>query len=125
MSTVATYAYVNPVIAVLLGVLVVGERFSALQLLGGGIVLVAVVLVIAAERPRRPRPVPAAAGTGGNVNTFVGVSVGDPHRAPDRGWGMAVGVQRAQQGERPTAERFAGGLVEGGGHGGTPRGHGS
>jgi drug/metabolite transporter (DMT)-like permease len=55
VSTVATYAYVNPVIAVLLGVLVVGERFSAVQLLGGGIVLAAVVLVIAAERPRRPR----------------------------------------------------------------------
>lgn len=50
VSTVATYAYINPVLAVLLGVLVAGERFSALQLLGGGIVLVAVVLVIAAER---------------------------------------------------------------------------
>jgi drug/metabolite transporter (DMT)-like permease len=50
VSTVATYAYVNPVIAVLLGVLVAGERFSALQVLGGAIVLVAVVLVIAAER---------------------------------------------------------------------------
>ena len=32
VSTVATYAYVNPVIAVLLGVLVVGERFSPMQL---------------------------------------------------------------------------------------------
>lgn len=50
VSTVATYAYINPVLAVLLGVLVAGERFSALQLLGGGIVLVAVILVIAAER---------------------------------------------------------------------------
>jgi drug/metabolite transporter (DMT)-like permease len=53
VSTVATYAYVNPVIAVLLGVVVAGERFSALQLLGGAVVLLAVVLVIAAERPRR------------------------------------------------------------------------
>jgi drug/metabolite transporter (DMT)-like permease len=52
VSTVATYAYVNPVIAVLLGVLVVDERFSALQLAGGAVVLVAVVLVLAAERPR-------------------------------------------------------------------------
>ncbi|MGQ0572698.1 MAG: EamA family transporter [Pseudonocardia sp.] len=50
VSTVATYAYVNPVLAVLLGVLVAGERFSGLQLLGGAIVLSAVVLVIAAER---------------------------------------------------------------------------
>ncbi|WP_246394299.1 EamA family transporter [Pseudonocardia pini] len=50
VSTVATYAYVNPVIAVLLGVLLVDERFSLLQVLGGGIVLVAVVLVVRAER---------------------------------------------------------------------------
>ena len=55
VSTVATYAYVNPVLAVLLGVLVVGERFTAIQLVGGAIVLVAVVLVIAAERPARHR----------------------------------------------------------------------
>lgn len=55
VSTVATYAYVNPVIAVLLGALVVGERFSALQLVGGAVVLAAVVLVVAAERPSRRR----------------------------------------------------------------------
>ncbi len=55
VSTVATYAYVNPVIAVLLGVVVAGERFSPLQLVGGAVVLLAVVLVIAAERPRRDR----------------------------------------------------------------------
>jgi drug/metabolite transporter (DMT)-like permease len=63
VSTVATYAYVNPVIAVVLGVVVAGERFSAVQLVGGAIVLVAVVMVIAAERPAaataqvRERPV--------------------------------------------------------------------
>jgi drug/metabolite transporter (DMT)-like permease len=50
VSTVATYAYVNPVIAVLLGVLLVDERFTVLQGLGGAIVLVAVVLVVRAER---------------------------------------------------------------------------
>ncbi|GAY09400.1 EamA family transporter [Pseudonocardia sp. N23] len=50
VSTVATYAYVNPVIAVLLGVVVVGERFSPLQVVGGLIVVAAVVLVVAAER---------------------------------------------------------------------------
>jgi drug/metabolite transporter (DMT)-like permease len=53
VSTVATYAYVNPVIAVLLGVVVAGERFSAAQLVGGAIVLLAVVMVIAAERSAR------------------------------------------------------------------------
>jgi drug/metabolite transporter (DMT)-like permease len=55
VSTVATYAYVNPVIAVLLGVTVVGERFSVTQLVGGAVVLVAVVLVVAAERPSLKR----------------------------------------------------------------------
>jgi drug/metabolite transporter (DMT)-like permease len=60
VSTVATYAYVNPVIAVLLGVLVVGERFTLVQLLGGAIVLVAVILVVVAERPRKRQSVVAA-----------------------------------------------------------------
>ncbi|WP_345608142.1 EamA family transporter [Pseudonocardia adelaidensis] len=55
VSTVATYAYVNPVIAVLLGVLVAGERFSPAQLAGGAVVLLAVLVVIAAERPRKRR----------------------------------------------------------------------
>lgn len=62
VSTVATYAYVNPVIAVILGVAFVGERFTAVQLVGGAIVLVAVVLVIAAER--RPQLVRASAQSG-------------------------------------------------------------
>lgn len=53
VSTVATYAYVNPVLAVVLGVLVVGERFSAVQLVGGVVVLVSVLLVVLAERPAR------------------------------------------------------------------------
>jgi drug/metabolite transporter (DMT)-like permease len=54
VSTVATYAYVNPVIAVLLGVTVARERFSVVQLIGGAVVLVAVVVVIAAERRAPP-----------------------------------------------------------------------
>lgn len=53
VSTVATYAYVNPAIAVLLGVLIAGERFGPIQLLGGLVVLVAVVLVVRSERTDR------------------------------------------------------------------------
>jgi drug/metabolite transporter (DMT)-like permease len=56
VSTVATYAYVNPVIAVALGWFVVGERFTIFQLTGAAVVLVAVVLVVSAERPSRRRP---------------------------------------------------------------------
>ncbi len=64
VSTVATYAYVNPVIALVLGALVVGERFTALQLGGAAVVLFAVVLVVSAERrPARKRRGAVAAST--------------------------------------------------------------
>ncbi|MEU4741067.1 EamA family transporter [Actinosynnema sp. NPDC023658] len=53
VSTVATYAYVNPAIAVVLGVWLADERFGLFQLLGGLLVVVAVVLVVRAERKRR------------------------------------------------------------------------
>jgi drug/metabolite transporter (DMT)-like permease len=53
VSTVATYAYVNPVIAVVLGVWLADERFGVVQLLGGLLVVLAVVLVVRAERKRR------------------------------------------------------------------------
>jgi len=51
-STVATYAYVNPVIAVLLGTTLLGERLSPVMFLGGALVVGAVVLV--AARPASP-----------------------------------------------------------------------
>lgn len=50
VSTVATYAYVNPVIAVLLGVLLADERFGFAQFAGGLVVLCAVVLVVRGEQ---------------------------------------------------------------------------
>ncbi|MGZ4494063.1 MAG: EamA family transporter [Nocardioides sp.] len=53
ISLVATYAYVNPVVAVLLGRVVLGEPVSPPVLVGGGVVVAAVALVITAERPRR------------------------------------------------------------------------
>src|SRR5206468_431290 len=43
VSTVATYAYVNPVIAVVLGVLFANEHFGFAQFAGGLVVLCAVV----------------------------------------------------------------------------------
>jgi drug/metabolite transporter (DMT)-like permease len=56
VSTVATYAYVNPVIAVVLGVLVAGEHFGPAQFAGGLVVLAAVVLVLRAEKRPKPEP---------------------------------------------------------------------
>jgi drug/metabolite transporter (DMT)-like permease len=57
ISLVATYAYVNPVVAVFLGWLVLGESVTVPILLGGGVVVAAVAIVITAERPRR-KPLP-------------------------------------------------------------------
>jgi drug/metabolite transporter (DMT)-like permease len=44
--TVATYAYVNPVVAVFLGATVLGEAVTPTMLLGGGLIIVAVALVV-------------------------------------------------------------------------------
>jgi drug/metabolite transporter (DMT)-like permease len=51
-ATVATYAYVNPVIAVLLGTLILNERLTPAALGGGALIVGAVVLVVR----RRTRP---------------------------------------------------------------------
>lgn len=60
ISQVSTYAYVNPTVAVLLGVLLLGERLSATTIVGGGIIVLAVALVIRAEAqpPRDRRDLP-------------------------------------------------------------------
>jgi drug/metabolite transporter (DMT)-like permease len=44
-STVATYAYVNPVIAVILGWLIAGELMTGQMLLGAGVIVGSVVLI--------------------------------------------------------------------------------
>ncbi|CCH01323.1 protein of unknown function DUF6 transmembrane [Fibrella aestuarina BUZ 2] len=44
-SLLSTYAFVNPVVAVLLGVLFAGEVFSGRSLLGAGVALIGVVLL--------------------------------------------------------------------------------
>jgi drug/metabolite transporter (DMT)-like permease len=49
--TVATYAYVNPVIAVLLGTLILNERLSLGMLAGGVLIVGAVVLVVRRSPP--------------------------------------------------------------------------
>jgi drug/metabolite transporter (DMT)-like permease len=49
-AVATSYAYVNPVIAVILGVALAGEHLGPTSLLGAGIVLAAVVLVGRARR---------------------------------------------------------------------------
>ena len=50
-ATVATYAYVNPVIAVLLGALILGERLTTAMIAGGVLIVGAVVLVVRRSPP--------------------------------------------------------------------------
>ncbi|MFN2543749.1 MAG: EamA family transporter, partial [Actinomycetota bacterium] len=48
-SLVATYAYVNPVIAVLGGWLLLNEAITTRTLMGGGVIVLAVVLIVTAR----------------------------------------------------------------------------
>jgi drug/metabolite transporter (DMT)-like permease len=60
-TIVGTYAFVNPVIAVLLGWALLAEHVGPTTLFAGGAIIVAVALIVTAPaRPRpRPKPLPA------------------------------------------------------------------
>jgi drug/metabolite transporter (DMT)-like permease len=58
VSLVATYAYVNPVVAVFLGWLILGETITPEIVVGGGVVVASVALVISSERQTRARARP-------------------------------------------------------------------
>jgi drug/metabolite transporter (DMT)-like permease len=45
-STVATYAYVNPVVAVILGTTILSEKLTPMMLLGGALIIAAVALIV-------------------------------------------------------------------------------
>ena len=59
VSQVATYAYVNPVVAVLLGALVLGEVVEGTTVVGGAVTVLAVAVVVG-EEGRRRRQLPQA-----------------------------------------------------------------
>jgi drug/metabolite transporter (DMT)-like permease len=52
LSLVGTYAYVNPVVAVILGWAILAEPITAVVVGGGTLVVIGVALVVSAERPR-------------------------------------------------------------------------
>ena len=57
LPVVATYAYVNPVVAVILGWLVLGEAIDPRTVLAGGVIIFAVALIVTARgRMRQPSP---------------------------------------------------------------------
>src|SRR5438094_765542 len=49
LSLVSTYAYVNPVVAVILGTIFVGEAINARLVIAGGIIILAVALIVVAR----------------------------------------------------------------------------
>jgi drug/metabolite transporter (DMT)-like permease len=51
VSLAATYAYVNPLVAVLLGRLILAEPVTMPTIVGGAVVVVAVAIVVSSERP--------------------------------------------------------------------------
>jgi drug/metabolite transporter (DMT)-like permease len=59
VSRVSTYAYVNPVVALFLGALLLNEKVDATMLLGAAIIVVSVWLVIRTEARRSVRPAAA------------------------------------------------------------------
>jgi drug/metabolite transporter (DMT)-like permease len=53
-SLISTYAYVNPVVAVLLGWLFLNERLTAQTLAASSLIVVAVAMIVWARRTREP-----------------------------------------------------------------------
>ncbi len=70
LPVVSTYAYVNPVVAVLLGAALLREPIGPRTLVAGALIVVAVAMIITA-RGRQPRPVPEALETPGAESAAV------------------------------------------------------
>ena len=60
ISTVTTYAYVNPVVAMILGFAILGEPITVRTLIGGAVIVAAVVLIVTARGRAARRNAPAA-----------------------------------------------------------------
>ncbi len=65
-ATVSTYAYVNPVVAVILGALLLGEPVTTGMLASGGLIVAGVALIVTART--KPAPPPAAPAVAGSMD---------------------------------------------------------
>ncbi len=61
VSRVSTYAYVNPVVAIVLGALILQEVVDFWIVLGAAVIVVSVALVIRSEAARAPQELPTGA----------------------------------------------------------------
>ncbi len=60
VSQVATYAYVNPLVAVLLGAALLDEPLTVTTVVGGAVTVLAVAVVVSEEGRRRRQDAPVA-----------------------------------------------------------------
>lgn len=81
-AVATSYAYVNPVVAVLLGTVVAGERFGLTSAVGGAIVLAAVVLVLVA-RARGPAQSAESASRSRSIEAVASCSPSKSSTTPD------------------------------------------
>jgi drug/metabolite transporter (DMT)-like permease len=54
IGVVSTYAFVNPVVAVLLGALILGERLRLAELAGSALIVVAIIITLLSRRREAP-----------------------------------------------------------------------
>jgi drug/metabolite transporter (DMT)-like permease len=77
ISKVSTYAYVNPVVAIFLGWLVLNEQITPAIVIGGAMIVVSVGLVVRTEsRPAASVAVPITARASAHASA-PGVETGD------------------------------------------------
>jgi drug/metabolite transporter (DMT)-like permease len=79
LPLVSTYAYVNPVVAVVLGAIVLGEVLDPRTVVAGAVILVAVALIVTA---RGRMPLPRAAVRAAAPDDVEGANDPTPSRAP-------------------------------------------
>lgn len=70
-SVVSTYAYVNPVVAVALGALILGEQLTVTAVIGGAVAVASVALLLS-RRSRQPETAPRRGAGGSAGRTSAG-----------------------------------------------------
>lgn len=73
ISRVATYAYVNPVVAVVLGAILLSERITITTMIGGAVIIASVAVVIRAESHSGPDAGSEAEEPPGHHSELAGV----------------------------------------------------
>lgn len=91
-AQVATYAYVNPVVAVLLGAGFAGEKLTSSMLAGAALIVAAVALVIT-NRPRGNPPPDYKSGDGGGTAAGAGALAGEGAGCTGAGAASAKSVE--------------------------------